>query len=82
LTKQNKGGCLDQADAEWIVIWRPIRGHNETPFRRPFPGWLIGRLGDGHPKGVFCGFFGYYKLVMSFVNMVCPTVALAYDKTE
>jgi hypothetical protein len=26
------GRCHDQADAEWIVIRGPIRGHNDKPF--------------------------------------------------
>jgi hypothetical protein len=41
---------LDEADAEWIVISRPLRGHNDTPFGWPTP---------GHPQGVF-GVFSYY----------------------
>jgi hypothetical protein len=45
------GGCQDQADAEWMVIRRPLRGYNDTPF---------GRAGVGRPKGVF-GVFSYYK---------------------
>jgi hypothetical protein len=49
----------DKADAEWIVIRRPLRGHNDTPFGRPIPGRLISRLGVGHPQGVF-GVFSYY----------------------
>jgi hypothetical protein len=31
------GESYDQADAEWIVIWRQLRGHNDTPFGRPTP---------------------------------------------
>jgi hypothetical protein len=27
-----KGGCHDQADAEWIVIMGRLRGRNITPF--------------------------------------------------
>jgi hypothetical protein len=32
------GGSHDQADAEWIVIRRQLRGHDDTPFGRPAPG--------------------------------------------
>jgi hypothetical protein len=38
-----------QADAEWIVIRGPLRGHNNTPCGRPTPGRLVGRLGVGSP---------------------------------
>jgi hypothetical protein len=31
------GGCHNEADTEWIIIRRPLRGHNETPFGRPTP---------------------------------------------
>jgi hypothetical protein len=31
------GESHDQADAEWIVIRRQLRGHNDTPFGRPAP---------------------------------------------
>jgi hypothetical protein len=48
-----------KADAEWIVIRRPLRGHNDTSFGRSTPGWTIGRPGVGHPHGVF-GVFCYY----------------------
>jgi hypothetical protein len=70
------GGCHDQADAEWIVIWRPIWSYNNMPLGRPTSGRHIGRLGVGHPQGVF-GVFSYYQLVMLFLNMVCLTVVLA-----
>jgi hypothetical protein len=30
-----EGEGHDQADAGWIVIRRPLRGHNDTPFGRP-----------------------------------------------
>ena len=46
------GGCHDQADAKWIVIRGPLRGHNDTPFGWPTPGWPIGQPGVGQPKGV------------------------------
>jgi hypothetical protein len=65
------GGCHDSVDAEWIVIRRPLRGHNDTPFGRPTPGRPI-----GHPQGVF-GVFSYYSLVMLFLIVVCLTVAPA-----
>jgi hypothetical protein len=32
------GGCHDEADAEWIVIGRSLKGHNDTPYR-PLGGW-------------------------------------------
>ena len=53
------GECHDQADAEWVVIRRPFRGHNDTPLGQPTPGRPFGRLGVGHPTGVFGG-FSYY----------------------
>jgi hypothetical protein len=71
----------DQADAEWIVIRRPLRGHNDTPFGRPTPGRPIGRPGVCHPQGVF-GAFRYYQLEMLSLTMVCLTVALACGAQE
>jgi hypothetical protein len=53
------GEFHDQGGAKWTVIRRPLRGHNDTPFGRPIPGWPIGRLGVGRPQGVI-GFFSYY----------------------
>jgi hypothetical protein len=67
------GGCHDWADAQWIVIRGPLRGHDDTPFGRPTPGQPVGRPGAGHPHDVF-GVFSYYQLVMLFLNMVCLTV--------
>jgi hypothetical protein len=55
----------------------PLRGHNNTPFGRPTPGRPVGRLGVGHPQGVF-GSFDFYQLVMLILNMVCLTVTLAF----
>jgi hypothetical protein len=49
----SKGECHGQADAEWIVIKRPLWGRNDTPFGRTTPGRPVGRPGAGHPKGVF-----------------------------
>jgi hypothetical protein len=49
----------DQGDAKWIVIRGQLRGHNDTPFGRPTPGWPIGRLVFGCPQGVF-GVFSCY----------------------
>jgi hypothetical protein len=43
----------DQGDTKWIVIRRPLRGHDDTPFGRPTLGRSIGRPGVGHPRGVF-----------------------------
>jgi hypothetical protein len=45
-----KGVFHDQADAERIVIRRPLRGHNNTPFGRPTPGRPIGHPYRG-PEG-------------------------------
>jgi hypothetical protein len=45
---QTPGESHDQADAEWIVIRRQLRGHNDTPFGPPW--------GSGRPLGVFCMF--------------------------
>jgi hypothetical protein len=73
--ENSKGGCHDLADAEWIVIRRPLRGHNDTPFGQPTPSRPIGRRGVGHAQSVF-GIFSYYLLVILFLNMVCLTVAL------
>jgi hypothetical protein len=53
LRRKDLGGRRDKADAEWIVIRRPVSGHNNSPFGRPTPGRLIGRPGVGHPQGVF-----------------------------
>jgi hypothetical protein len=39
------GKLLDQGDAKWILIRGHLRGHNDTPFERPTPGWPIGRPG-------------------------------------
>jgi hypothetical protein len=44
-----EGEFHDQADAEWIVIMGPLRGHNDTPCGRPTLGQPIGRLGAGCP---------------------------------
>jgi hypothetical protein len=46
-----KGEFHDQGDAEWIVIRRQLRGHNDTPCGWPAPGRPIGR-----PQGVMDGF--------------------------
>jgi hypothetical protein len=59
----------DQGDAEWIVIRRPLSGHNDTPFRQPIPGRPIGRPGYGRPSGLF-GSFSYYQLVIFFSDIV------------
>jgi hypothetical protein len=51
------------------------RGHNNTPFGRPTPGWPISHPGVGHPQGVY-GVFTYCKSVMSHHKAVsgvaCP----------
>jgi hypothetical protein len=59
--EDSKGGCHDQAVAEWIVIRRLLllRGHNDISLRRPSPGWPIGRPGVGHPWGIFGVFSNY-----------------------
>jgi hypothetical protein len=48
------------------------------PVGRPPSGRPVGRPEVGHPQGVF-GIFSYYRLVMSFLNMVCLTVGLAFE---
>jgi hypothetical protein len=35
LLESCKGEFHDQGDAKWIVVRGPLRGHNDTPFRRP-----------------------------------------------
>jgi hypothetical protein len=52
-------GCHDQADAEWIVIRGPVRGHDDTPFGQPTPGQPIGHAEVGPIQGVF-GVLSYY----------------------
>jgi hypothetical protein len=51
------GGGHDQADAEWIVIRRPLRGRNDRPVRKgvskgeedgPAGGPPAGRISVGH----------------------------------
>jgi hypothetical protein len=54
-----QGDFHDQGDAEWIVIRKPSKGHNDTPFWWPILGWPISRPGVGHPQGVF-GVLSYY----------------------
>jgi hypothetical protein len=39
-----------------IVIRMPIRGAKRYALQGPTPGWPIGRLGVGHPQGVFVVF--------------------------
>jgi hypothetical protein len=51
-----RGGFHDQGDAKWIVIRRKLRGHNDTPCRRPTPGRPIGQ--------------GWPPLVTLFLNIV------------
>jgi hypothetical protein len=81
LGETTTGGCHDQADTEWIVIRGPLRGHTDTPFRRPTPGRPIGRPGLA-TLGVI-GVFSYYLLVMLFLNMVChlQVARCVMDKT-
>jgi hypothetical protein len=50
--KVDGGEFHDQGDAKWIVIRRPLRGHNDTPFGWPAPGRPIGRPGSGRPQGI------------------------------
>jgi hypothetical protein len=54
-----RGGCHDYADAEWIVIRRPLRGHNDTLFGWPNPTQPINCKQVGHTQGVFgvCNYF-------------------------
>jgi hypothetical protein len=53
------GKSHDQGDAKWIVIRRPLRGHNDTPFGRPTPCRSLVRPRVGRPQGVIGG-FSYY----------------------
>jgi hypothetical protein len=57
--EEGKGNCHDWADAEWIVIRRPLRGHNDTSFGQPTPGRPRCRPRVGHPQGVFVIFSNY-----------------------
>jgi hypothetical protein len=41
--KSSTGEFHDQADAKWMVIRGPLRGHSDTPCRQPTPGRKIGR---------------------------------------
>jgi hypothetical protein len=68
--------AMNRQTLNWIVIRRPLRGHNDTPFGRPTPGRPKGHPRVGHPQGEF-GVFSYYQLAMLFLNMVCLTMALA-----
>jgi hypothetical protein len=36
--KKAVGELHDQGDAKWIVIRRPLRGHNDTSLGQPTPG--------------------------------------------
>jgi hypothetical protein len=49
------------------------------PFGQPTPDWPIGRPGVSRSQGVF-DVFDHYQLVLSFLNMVCMTLALALIK--
>jgi hypothetical protein len=41
---RNAGGSHDEADAEWIVIRRPFRSHNDAPLgRQPLAGLSAAR---------------------------------------
>jgi hypothetical protein len=53
MRKDVKGEFHDQADAEWMVIRGPLRGHNDTPCGRPAPDRPIGRAGVGRPLGEY-----------------------------
>jgi hypothetical protein len=50
----SQGEFRDQADAEWRVIRGPLRGHHDTPYRRPMAVRPI-----GHACGVF-DVFSYF----------------------
>jgi hypothetical protein len=63
------GKFHDQGEAEWKVIRGQLRGHKDTPCRRPTPGRPISRPGVGCPQYLFGG-FGYYWLVIIFFNIV------------
>jgi hypothetical protein len=57
-----KGEFHDQGDANWIVIRRPLWGHNNMPCGWPAPARAIGRPGSGPPQGVMGG-FSYYRVI-------------------
>jgi hypothetical protein len=44
---RGKGEFHDQGAAKWIVIRRPLWGHNNTPFGRPTPGRPLPGLSRG-----------------------------------
>jgi hypothetical protein len=60
-----RGEFHDQGGAEWMVIWRSLWGHNDTPCRRPAPGRRIGSPGSGRSRCVIGG-ISYYLLVIVF----------------
>jgi hypothetical protein len=72
-------GAHDQADAEWIVIRRPLWDHNDTPFGRPVPG-RPSRAGRGLAAlRAYFVCFSYYLLVMLFIDMVCLIVGRTHS---
>jgi hypothetical protein len=53
-----KGRCHDQADDDWIVVRRPLRGHDDMPF-----GWpTTGRPGFGQWSPLGC--FWCFQLIL------------------
>jgi hypothetical protein len=52
-TSKAAGDFHHQADAEWIVIRRPLRGHDDTPYGRPTAGRPIDLLATVGVFGVF-----------------------------
>jgi hypothetical protein len=53
------GGSHDQADAEWIVIWTQLRGHNDTHFGWPSPVGPLAARGLAALQATFVC-FNYY----------------------
>jgi hypothetical protein len=72
------GEFHDQGDAKWKVIRQPLRGHNDTPFRRPTPGRPISRPAYGCPQGVFGGLM-YYQLIILIFNIVPLIMKFTFD---
>jgi hypothetical protein len=77
MTTENSGSEFhDQADANWIVIRGPLRGHNDTPCGRPTPGRPVGCLGAAALKAYFVfsitinTIFNIVLLIMEFTWVV------------
>jgi hypothetical protein len=58
--KVDRGEFHNQGNAKWIVIRRPLRDHNNTPFGQPAPTRPIGHSGSGLPQGII----GVFQLLL------------------